>query len=465
MKKTLLWAALSMCTVTPALAQETADASYLRNSLYMIKLDMPTDRPEYQEAFKIMDNAYNAIDFGKRYQSYNDFALNVRHIDFAKLPTVTQAEMDAIEKETKLEKMIREAVNNYMKESGLKDNVAPEVEYAARLMKYFEQNHFANQMVAKWFSPKDADPSKPAKWDLSVVQELGTKGLSVEARDAAMKSENMRNAASGIAATNKLLGNDYVCVNRYGYMSAEEVVAMATALLESQMESLPAIAQIPIKKGIEKLASNIKGYFVRANAYLFQLDWQNGTKDFYAKYWNNGTAPANFITTAPYKLKYIGKSSKRAPATMSLKGANREEELITRATLRGTDAAIAALQRDYEDFRPMSSLHVSEDGKQLIAYIGMKEGLEDGDDFDVYQKAEGDDGVVAWEKIGSISVAKNGVWDNREGAGEQIEGAAEDKTEKESANKNPYTIFKGSVKKFGEGCLIKLAGGKDKKKK
>ena len=463
MKKTLFLALASMSLGSTAMAQETPDASYLRNSLYMMKLDMPTDREDYKEAFAIMDKAFNSIDFSKRYTNYNDFSLSARHVDFATLPTATQEEIDAIDKETKMEKMVREAVSKTLKEEGLKENVTPENEFAARLCKYFDQKHIANLLVAKWFG---ADVSNPATWNMSTIQTLGVSGLSAEAKADAAKGENLRNAASGLAATDKLLGNDYVCATRYGYMSAEEVVAMSTALIMSQMENLPAIAQIPLKKGIEKLASSIKGYFVRANAYLFQLDWKNGdTKNFYANYWNNGSIPANFIETAPYKLKYIGKSSKRAPATMSLNGANKIEELITRATLRGTDAAIAALQRDYQDFRPMSSLHVAEDGKTLIAYIGMKEGIKEGDDFDVFQKAEGEDGLIVWDKIGSVSVAKGGLWENREGAGVKIEGAAEDKEEKETESKNSYTIFKGSAKKMGEGCLIRLAGGKDKKKK
>lgn len=465
MKKYFVCLASMLAMSQFSMAQSDPDANYIRNSLYMIKLQMPDDDDEsYQEANVIMDKAFKAIDFDKRYPRYNDFCTGIRHIDFKDLPSVTQDEIDAIDKETKIEQIIREQTNKVLLEQGLKRNTLREAEYAAKLLKYFDQEHFANKLVAKWYSPKGCNLESNDKWNLEVIQELGLKGLSEEAKAEALRAENLTNAASGIAATNKLLNNTYVCVNRYGYMSAEEVVAACTAVLQAKLETLPALAQAPVKLLMAKVTSGIKGYFVRANAYLFQLDWQNGTADFYKNYWNSGQKPADFIANGPYKMKYIGKLSKRAPATLSLKAANKKEELITRATLRGTDAAIAALQRDNEDFRPMSSLH--EDNGRLVAYIGTKEDVKEGDSFQVYQKQEGKDGLIDWVEIGTIKVDKGGVWDNREGAGQVIEGESEDKTDDEKSDSNlKYTIFKGKPGKMGEGCLIRMAGKKDKNKK
>lgn len=112
----------------------------------------------------------------------------------------------------------------------------------------------------------------------------------------------------------------------------------------------------------------------------------------------------------------------------------------------------------------MSSLH--EDNGRLVAYIGTKEDVKEGDSFQVYQKQEGKDGMIDWVEIGTIKVDKGGVWDNREGAGQVIEGESEDKTEDEKSDSNlKYTIFKGKPGKMGEGCLIRMAGKKDKNKK
>ena len=161
------------------------------------------------------------------------------------------------------------------------------------------------------------------------------------------------------------------------------------------------------------------------------------------------------MTDPAFKLTYVGKSSKRAPAAMSLKTSATLDKLIARGTARATDAAIAALQRDHEEFRPMTSLHVI-DGK-LAAYIGMKEGVESGDKFNVYEAVQSanDPNVVEWKEIGTIKAGKE-IWDNRAGAGEEIEGAASDK-EDGKASAVPYTVFNGKPGKMGEGCMIRLA--------
>ena len=449
MKKVLLLTALAAVSFSTNVfaQQEDPDKNYIRNSLYMMKLDEPCPKEEYAEAFKIMSATFDTINFARNYERYNDFSLKQRRIDLSKLPTVTQAEKDAVGKESKLDKMTADI----MRQQGLKNSLS-EVEYAARLLKYFEQNKFAQNLVAKWHAAPDA-PEGTTKWDekLSVIMELGLKGLSQEALDNAKATENLTAVVGG--AENKLLSNSYICVNRYGYMDAKEVVALTGAVLQATLGD-NALAQLAIKKGTELAEKKVKGYFVRANAYLFKLDWNNDAfNKFYTKYWDNSDG---FMNDNDFKVTYVGKSSKRAPAAMSLKNSTSLEKLIARATVRGTDAAIAALQRDHEEFRPMTSLHVI-DGK-LAAYIGMKEGVQAGDKFNVYEavQSKDDPNLTEWKEIGSIKVGKE-VWDNRAGAGEQLEGQATDKDDDEKASAVPYTVFSGKPGKMGEGCMIRLA--------
>lgn len=445
----LLAAFAATITSNTAIAQEDADKHYIRNSVYMIKLSEPASSPDYEEAFKIMNATFDTINFAKSYERYNDFALTERTIDFTKLPEVTQEEMDAIGKETKVEKMISEALKN----EGLKQTRS-EYEYAARLNKYFEQEKFAQKLVAKWYN-KPETPIGQCDFDndLTTIFELGMKGLSQEALDNAKMTENLISVAKG--STNKLLSNTYVCVNRYGCMDAKEVIAMSSAVLQSTLGDNP-MAQMALKAGLAALEKKVKGYFVRTNAYLFRLDWNQELQDkLETEYWGNQSA---LIDDASYKLVYVGKSSKRAPAALSMKNSTNLDKLISRGTVRATDAAFAALQRDHEEFRPMTSLHVI-DGK-LAAYIGLKEGVKNGDKFNVFEavQSKNDPNVVEWKQVGTIQVEKGSVWDNRAGAGEEIEGAATDKNDDDDAGgKLPYTVFKGKPGKLGEGNMIRLA--------
>ncbi len=450
MKKVILCSALAALTFSStAFAQEDPDKYYIRNSVYMLKLAETTDNPDYAEAFKIMDATFDTINFARNYERYNDFSLTDRKIEFAKLPKVTQEEMDAIGKETKLEQV----TNQILREQGIKTSLS-EYEYAARLQKYFEQEKYAQKLVAKWYN-KPNTPIGKCDFDneLATIFELGMKGLSQEALDNAKATENLISMAKG--STNKLLSNTYVCVNRYGYMDAKEVIAISTAVLQMTLGD-NALAQLALKKGTDLLQKKVKGYFVRANAYLFKLDWSEELQNkLELEYWDK-SKQSQLLSDNDFKLKYIGKSSKRAPAAMSLKNSTSLDKLIARGTVRATDAAFAALQRDHEEFRPMTSLHVI-DGK-LAAYIGLKEGIEAGDKFEVFEAVQSkeDPNVTEWKSIGTIKVAKGSVWDNRSGAGETIEGAATDKDDDEEGGKLPYTIFSGKPGKMGEGCMIRL---------
>lgn len=451
--KTNLFLGLALLSMAPnaVSAQENADSLYIRNSVYMLKLDMPADNEEYAHAYEVTNKAFDGINFATRYPNYNDFNLGSHHIDWSTVPTATKAEMDAIEKESAKDVLLKTTLASM----GVKVDPIAEREYAARLLNYFNANKFGNQLVAKWHVPQGADYKNVAAWDeqLGVIMALGMKGLSDEARENAKQTQNLVALCGN--SENKLLGTTYVCVNNYRMMNAKEKSATAIALAKVTVEYLPSIAKLAGQiavKAAETAAAKTKGYFVRTNAYLFKLDWDKAKfDDFYAKYWDK---PADFNANANYQLKYVGRSSKYAGAGLTMKSANLDK-LIARGALRATDAAFAALQRDYDEFRPMSSLHV--DGNKLVAYIGTKEGVKAGDKFDVFM-CQKDGNEVEWKKVGTIKVAKNSVWDNQEGANETLEGEAEDGEKKEGNAELKYTVFDGKPgKKMGEGCLIRLA--------
>lgn len=448
--KTNLFFGLALLSMAPnaVSAQENADSLYIRNSVYMLKLDMPADNEEYAHAYEVTNKAFDGIDFATRYPNYNDFNLGSHHIDWSTVPTATKAEMDAIEKESAKDALLKTTLASM----GVKVDPIAEREYAARLLNYFNVNKFGNQLVAKWHVPQGADYKNVAAFDMGTIYEYGKVGLSEEARKVALETGN--NDIFYNLHT-KLLSTTYVCVNNYRMMNAKEKSATAIALAKVTLEYLPGIAkmvgQIAVKAA-ETAAAKTKGYFVRTNAYLFKLNWDpEKTLEMYNKYWNN---VADFNANANYQLKYVGRSSKYAGAGLTMKSANLDK-LIARGALRATDAAFAALQRDYDEFRPMSSLH-EEDGK-LVAYIGTKEGVKTGDKFDVFM-CQKTDKEIEWKKVGTIKVAKNSVWDNQEGANETLEGEAEDGEKKEGNAELKYTVFDGKPgKKIGEGCLIRLA--------
>jgi hypothetical protein len=136
------------------------------------------------------------------------------------------------------------------------------------------------------------------------------------------------------------------------------------------------------------------------------------------------------------------------------------------------------LQKEYEVFKPKVQLYTAE---PITAKIGMKEGLEGGEKFEVLiQKVNPETGKTKYDRVGVITVDKNSIWDNRYAVTEKVEAnsssasapeqvpapapvAEEDKSEKkkdkkeknESNGKNlDRTSFKGSGKYY-PGMLIR----------
>lgn len=118
------------------------------------------------------------------------------------------------------------------------------------------------------------------------------------------------------------------------------------------------------------------------------------------------------------------------------------EELIEIATIRAVDKNISKLQRTFEDFRVKTPLL---SGDPIKAKIGLKEGLEKGDKFEVLEQVLDEDGRTSYKRIGTIKVDKKHIWDNTFMA-EEAENA--EQTE-------DFTLFKGNSNKYASGMLIR----------
>ncbi len=86
-----------------------------------------------------------------------------------------------------------------------------------------------------------------------------------------------------------------------------------------------------------------------------------------------------------------------------------EEAIVQKATLKSIDAVYAKLQRKFEAFRTKTPLFSVD---PLGAKIGVKEGLEKGDKYEVLEKQIDAEGKVKWKRKGVVTVDKKNIWDN-----------------------------------------------------
>ncbi|MEO8934737.1 MAG: hypothetical protein ABI295_10565, partial [Xanthomarina sp.] len=141
-----------------------------------------------------------------------------------------------------------------------------------------------------------------------------------------------------------------------------------------------------------------------------------------------------------FTLEYIGMESAWADLQSTKFTEKSEEDLITVATLKASDAVIAKLQRSYEVFRTKTPLL---SGDPLSAKIGLKEGVEKGDKYEVLEQVINKKGQTEYKRQGVIKVDKNLIWDNRFMATEENESELE------------YTTFNGPKNKYYSGMLIR----------
>lgn len=466
MKNLFLFVALAV--TTSAVAQEKkAEVKYRRSSLHSIIID-DAKLPNA----KVIKDVFNKQPLPDK---YNDHSLASRSFAPDKY-ALTAEEKAALGAKTegkaagKMKGMAKGAAAGAT--GGLVDTT--DAKYLPQVVeKYLVANNVARDLVAKWFN-RDASGA----FNMNLIGERGSYDAS--ALDLNKAKGSVRGMASLADAGVELIGNTFVVATRFNYVSKKEIYDAAQAALAATAAvaggaaggklkgKVPGggVPNIPItpemqaaKDAAYKKAT--EGYIVQCTSYLFQLVWNDSVEAvFYNDLWMDASKidpkrKQAFDDSKLFKLKYIGDGKALANVPLSLKKKRTEEELIAAATQNATDASIAKLQRDYEVFKTKMPLY---SGNPITAKIGLKEGLEAGDKFEVLeQQMDEKTGRTKYVSKGKIKVT-DAIWDNRfalDGEAPEVEVAL-DKDGKPLPPKPVYTetTFKGGSK-FYPGMLIR----------
>lgn len=296
-----------------------------------------------------------------------------------------------------------------------------------QITNFLTKNNIAKKMVAKWFN-RDSE----GKFNMELIKTRGLYDASVI--DQAIASNMARGNAMLADAGEELINKTFIVVNDLKFidLSTEDPSA---------------------RKNIDDISIDLKGYVIRTNSYLYQLEWDEETQaNFYYNYWTdeNNFDPAKveaFNKANGYKLKFIGTQAAWAKVTSTTLTDNTDEDLIQMATTKAIDKAIGKLERKFEAFRTKTPLVSTE---PLAAKIGTKEGLEGGDKFEVLEtKQDPNTGKITYKRVAVIKVDGKNIWDNSYTPDEMKQLEKDGKLPKLQ-----HTIFKGSGN-FYPGQLIK----------
>lgn len=305
------------------------------------------------------------------------------------------------------------------------------------ISEFFSVNKIAKQIVAKWFNR-----SSKGGFDMDLISERGS--YNATELDVKIAKNSERGLALLADAGEELIKNTFIVVNDFKYVSKEEVAGVAKEGLGFAANLLGDKALDLSEKALDVAG---KGYVIKTTSNLYRLVWDEETAaTFYNDYWIDDAhideaKRKAFDESNIFKVELVGTEVAWADLQSSSLANRSEEDLVGQATVKAVDAVIAKLQRKYEVFRTKTPLL---SGDPLSAKIGLKEGLESGDKYEVLEQTIDKNGKTFYKRKGVIKVNKKQIWDNRFLAGEH----------EASTEVKEYTLFKGG-KNYYSGMLIR----------
>jgi hypothetical protein len=322
---------------------------------------------------------------------------------------------------------------------------AEEQKYQAKIEKVIKEKKLANKLVAKWFNRSAA-----GKFDMSLIQERGFYNASE--MEAGIAKGQARGLSSLGDAGEELIKNTFVTFTKLEFIENEPAARIIRDLgkteTQKRMEGKP---QFMVDKALQAhdlvYEKTKEGYSLWSKTWLYRLNWNDSIAAvFYTDLWSN---PSAFDKSDLFSLEFVGVQYNQSLVTFKLGETRTQEQIIDLALVRNVDNVFAKLQKKNEVFRPRVPVLGTD---PVTAQIGMKEGLEGGEKFDVLEMTLNSQGLTEYKKVGSVSVDKEAIWDNRYNAG----GKPEVETLDSEGKPITATRFKGG-KKVESGMLLKQA--------
>lgn len=317
--------------------------------------------------------------------------------------------------------------------------------------KFIAQDNTAAKMLARWF---DYDANNATHWnaDFPTLTDRAYASLSVA-------EQNGTNEEKVVAAGKKqlnLIPNTFLMAVNFAFRSNKAIVAesqkLASGLLGNNAGSL---------LGAAASAAAGDGYSVQAQTTLYRLVFDEGTEDAVSKMIEENKTLEDLIASGVAKLEFVGKDKASARVRQSLFSDKPISALVSRATTRAIDAAIAKLQEKNEVFRTVFPISSCEPDGSIKVKIGTREGVSKGDTYAILEKQESPEGKISYKEVATVKPNEKLIWNNLFGAEEEAAENAQNKDGKSDDFNNEavslgHTTFVGKKGKDFNGYYIQL---------
>lgn len=445
MKQSLLILVCSIFALTAhsqALRVEEGQANYDRSSLYLIMVE---DQGLINA--EVIKNAYFEAPMPDK---FNDHNLELRCFS-PKNYAVTKEDCEAFAQKYGV-KVTQSDGDSFGK--GIASELTGGLVDAANIrdlpvvtMKVFDEHKVAAGLVSKWFCRDSA-----GNFHTDLIVERGHYNAS--GQDAMKAISSARGLSSLGDAGAELISNTFVVVTRFNYVDKKDIVAAAKKVTTAFLGSYASLANTIVD-------ATVQGYVVKATSHLYRLHWNDSIQNiFYDKYYvtpEDTTQEAQrkrleFCNTNLFELAYVGTDNAWSDVSTTAFSNKTQDQMVHRATIRSLDAVIAKLQKKYEQFRTKTPLISTE---PILAHVGLKEGVEAGDKFEVLEKQmDPQTSKVKYVRKSVITVDRKQIWDNRYNAEQEAIEANKGKAV-DPAKTPKATMFKGNANGIAPGMLIR----------
>tara|TARA_B100000795_G_scaffold231238_1_gene188990 strand:- start:2353 stop:3714 length:1362 start_codon:yes stop_codon:yes gene_type:complete len=450
MNKIYILILVSILGATTLFSQSTDNVKYRRSSLHLMMME-DAKLPEKD----IIVNTFNNYPFPDKYNDHKIETIIIPNF-------INDDAKEAKEELKKQKKSDKESGVKLSDEEKKKRKLIKSLKGADKTIeKYFNDNKVANQIVAKWFNMQ-----KDGVMDFNLIADRGK--YDATQMDVKIAGKMTKNVSSQLTdAGVELIDKTFVIINKFRFVNNEIKAAIAYGLATVIVESLPDESKIEqvIKNKAAKIAKKNyekyrKGYSVTTQAILYKLDWSKSVHGtFFNEYFTDSNFIAslsesertesikNFQNTDLFQLKLVG-MEKQTIRVLNLTSEDlNKQQIIDEATKRTMNKVYVKLQKEYDIFKPSMPL-LTASKKDCTAKIGMKEGLEGGEKFEVLEQIVDKNGLTIYKNKGTIKVNKKQLWDNQF-------YAAEPPVKKGKKEIITATGFKGCKNSFYKGMLIR----------
>jgi len=421
-KLSIVLMAVAMMAAMPANAKVTKE--YQRPSLHMVLLN--TDEPTSEavaDLLPVVNDSWTDYEFP---HLYNQFTIPTAVVDGGK-PKGNMVELitrygDA----EKLKTMTMEEITELQ-------SLMAGKQYNADLQARCDSmaNEVAHQLIARWFNI-----TPDGKYDCDTIFYYACySAQQVAAADAAANTEMGAQLTLFNELMEPTIANTYVSFSKLAFYDNEPIaafvrdLAIAAGFIADQAgaggyASLAATAAAKIAYEATK-----NGYSAYTTTLLYRLAWNDSIYNEFSKVlkptdesnpWT-GTVDMAAFNAMNFNLELMGID--RCNTVTFPKKDQDDVQLTRRAVHANINKQLVRLQNKYEEFKPMVPI-LDKQAKFLIADMGTKESVKEGETFNVIQGKTNANGVTKYSVIGQVKVQKKGVWDNEVNMAEQADNAA-----------------------------------------